>query len=728
MKGDPVCVAVGAAGMQVLSGDGKVLDFGAVQRSSSTSLSLVLSNQGLSDVPLHLTVDTKMAAWHHFSLASIPDEIRRPSTLITSPSSTYLLLPANQALVASLSPLRSPAHLTKSPGGRPSPYKCRSFALTVEFHAPKKVTSDFLPVGPPAEMKAKLLLKVDGFTGRSKTVHEIGLRALVGVARLFAPRSMQSVDVSAVCGHSTSTDIPLKNAGNMALDVALRINPPSDCLTVTPSRLHLAPDTESSVMLIFAAPRQPSSSKHELLMHVEPKGPDYKIHILASARKKAPTGSPVASAGGPLTVGTAKAGKREVKGKVAGELLCNSKLVHWGCVREGGKEEKKLVLRNGYPSAVQLKLSVTDKLNFFQLQSALGTGSSLLTAALEAGEERAVSLTFSPAEKKLHRSSLYIEDVTHQRRHKVPLCGIGGCAQVQVRNSKDSLHGIAVDCGRLFPDRKVAVRVQVVNSGTWAAFVRASCHSLVNRQPLPPSAVTVTPSELVLYPQASEELLLICRFGAESLTSSPNSLGCYRLATLTLVWGEELLRQRLKKAFARDATCDPTPDLLPYLASYMNQVEVTGDYCSDLGDLHDETDIFMDHLRLTEVNLVAQREPSSSSSPRNKQLSPGGLASGRGATSIEAKRNLLSGGKGLSLDKQGQAQRNVEAQTTPPVAARGVAVGRATSSPSALYLPSQTVVFPSTNVGRFSGETGTRSTCQLLCDLHANPSAPRPLI
>lgn len=703
--------------LQVLSGDGKVLDFGAVQRSSSTTLPLVLSNHGLSDVPLHLTVDTKMAAWHHFSLANIPDEIRRPSTLITSPSSTYLLLPANQALVASLSPLRSPAHPSKSPGGQSSPYKCRSFALTVEFHAPKKVTSDFLPVGPPTEMRAKLLLKVDGFTGRSKTVHEIGLRALVGVARLFAPRSMQSVDVSAVCGHSRSTDIPLKNAGNMALDVALRINPPSDGLTVTPSRLHLAPDTESSVLLIFTAPRQPSSSKHELLMHVEPKGPDYKIHILASARKKAPTGSPVASAGGPLTVGTAEAGKREVKGKVAGEvkgkvageLLCNSKLVHWGCVREGGKEEKKLVLRNGYPSAVQLKLSVADELNSFQLQSALGTGSSVLTAALEAGEERAVSLTFSPAEKKLHRSSLYIEDVTHQRRHKVPLCGIGGCAQVKVRNSKDSLHGMAVDCGRLFPDRKVAVRVQVVNSGKWAAFVRASCHSLMDGQPLPPSAVTVTPSELVLYPQASEELLLICRFGAESLASSPNSLGCYRLATLTLVWGEELLRQRLKKALARDATCDPTPDLLPYLASYMNQVEVTGDYCSDLGDLHDETSIFMDHLRLTEVSLIAQREPSSSS-PSSKQLSSGGLASSRGTTSVEAKRNLLSGGKGLSPDRQGQGQRNVEVQTTPPVAARGVAVGRATSSPSALYLPSQTVVFPSINVGRFSGETGTRST------------------
>ena len=695
----------------MLSGDGKLLDFGAVQYGSSASLSLVLSNQGLSDVPLHLSVDTKMAAWHHFSLASIPDEVRRPSPLISSPSSTYLLLPANQALVASLSPLRSPAHPLKLPGDRSSPYKCRSFALTVEFHAPKKVTSDILPVGPPAEMRAKLLLRVDGSTGRSKTLHEIGLHALVGVARLFAPRSMQSVDVSAVCGHSASADIPLKNAGNMDLDVALRLSPPSDGLTVTPSRLHLAPGIESAVMLIYTAPRQPTTSKHELIMHVEPSGPGYKIHISASAKKKA-TGSPIVSAAHSLTVGTALpvgGGQREVKGKEAGELMCSSKLVHWGCVREGSKGEEKLVLRNSYSSAVQLKLSVADNLNSFQLQSALGTGSCLLTAALEAGEERAVSLTFTPAEKKLHRSSLYIQDVTHQRRHKVPLCGIGGCAQVEVRNCRDSPHGLAVDCGRLSLDKKIAVKVKVTNSGQWAAFVRASCHSLADGRPLPPSAVTITPSELVLYPQASEELLLICRFGMDALASSPSSLGCYKLAKFTLVWGEELLRQRLKKSLARDATRDPIPDLLPYLANYMNQVEVTRDYCSDLGDLRDETDVFVNHLRLTEVSLIAQREPSGSSPSSGQQLPSGSLASSRGASLVEAKRNLLSSGKGISPGTHERDQRNVEVQTTPAMAARGVAVGRDTSSPSSsMYLPTQTILFPSTNVGRFSGETGTQ--------------------
>lgn len=690
--------------LQVLSGGGRLLDFGAVQYGSSTSLSLVLSNHGLSDVPLHLSVDTKMTAWHHFSLASIPDEIRRPSTLITSPSSTYLLLPANQALVAALSPLRSPTHPLKSPGTRSSPYKSRSFALTVEFHAPKKVTSDFLPVGPPAEMKAKLLLKVDGSTGRSKTLHEIGLHALVGVARLLAPRSMQSIDMPAMCGQSASQDIPLKNDGNMALDVALRFSPPCDGLTVTPSRLHLAPDAESSVMLIYTAPRQPTASKHDLLMHVEPSGPDYKIHVLSSAKKKAPIGSPVASAAGPLAA-DATGRRREMKGKAAGELLCNSKLVHWGCVREGGRGEEKLVLRNAYPSAVQLRLSVADELNSFQLQSALGTGNSHLTAALEAGEERAIKLTFSPVEKKLHCSSLYIQDVTHQRRHKVPLCGIGGCAQVEVKNCRDSPHGLAVDCGQLLPDKKIAVRVKVANSGQWAAFVRASCHSLLDGQPLPPSAVTVTPSELVLYPQASEELLLICRFGLDSLAASPCSQDWYSLATLTLVWGEELLRQRLKKAIARDATSTLSPDLLPYLASYMNQVEVTGDYCSDLGDLHDETDIFMNHLRLTEVSLIAQREPTGSS-PGSKRLMSGGITSGLGPSSVAARGNLNSG-KGLSPGAQKRGQRTVEVQTTPAAADRGVAVGRASNSPSLLYLPTQTILFPSTSVGKFSGEAAT---------------------
>ena len=254
-----------------------------LQQGATAKTSFVLLNLGLSDVPLHLSMDTTQSiTWHYFSFTDVPEDIVHRSTLIPSATSVSLVLPANKRLVSLTSPGRGLSYSILNPVSS-SDQGC---PLSLQLKSPKPVHNSVLPLGPATEVATSVLVKLDGLRARGRLLHQIEVKAILGVARLYAPRTMQTVTMVTKPGSAVSSDIPLKNIGNISLNIVLKLQPPRDSITVTPSRVTLAPNTESTVMIIYTAPRCQCREEASLIMRGDPDGPSYKIKlIMVSSRE-----------------------------------------------------------------------------------------------------------------------------------------------------------------------------------------------------------------------------------------------------------------------------------------------------------------------------------------------------------------------------------------------------------------------------------------------------------
>ena len=70
----------------------------------------------------------------------------------------------------------------------------------------------------------------------------VPLRAIVGVAQLHVPRSLQALSLSCTAGQAVTRDVPFKNAGNIPLKVRLKVTTDiPDTLSLNPEFLLMEP-------------------------------------------------------------------------------------------------------------------------------------------------------------------------------------------------------------------------------------------------------------------------------------------------------------------------------------------------------------------------------------------------------------------------------------------------------------------------------------------------------
>lgn len=597
-----------------------VADFGLVQAGSSHSLKIHLLNEGLSDVPLQLMMDTTSPFWHCFTFDDVPKAIRKKTHLIPSTTCVPVVLPANPALVASLSPLKrvNSSHTQDSPSRqnhtRDSPSSLaqitsQSHSFVLKFQAPKKHTSSSLLCGPPMDVSALLVLKREEGVSWGKVLSKVELKAQVGVAKLYTPQSCQLISLSAHLGRSTSVDVPLKNAGNMPIDVALKIAPPSSSLTVTPSRLHFEEGEKLSVMVIYTAPSHKESTQHDLTMHLEPSGPVYKLKITASSAPHDKTGTTTprgVSSVRPVAVKrpTSPAQRRPTSPVVTdrGELLCNKQFIHLGCVEEGGSSCEAIVIRSTLSAPVELSLSIGDEHSPFFLKSSHGDLSSSLSCEIGTDDVK-IDVVFTPIARVCYQSKLYIRDILHNKQYKIPLCGYGGCAQVKVSNCRDTPNGIIMDCGDIVPGSRNAIKVKVVNKGGRSGFVRAACCAVQGGQLLPSNTATVIPPDCSLEPHAAKELLVICQIPTDHSLHVMEGVGSVGVAELVVTWGDELMRRRFQQSQWKDPHFSTPESILPYLQEFVDQREHK-DLDVEVSSGEEEAQFFLSQLQRTSITLV----------------------------------------------------------------------------------------------------------------------------
>jgi len=96
--------------------------------------------------------------------------------------------------------------------------------IWVLFHGPKKRITSSEILDSAEEFLARVDIEVDS-PNPTPVIKSIGLQARTGIARIHAPKDLQTMHLFASMASSTKQHLPLKNAGNIDvyLDIKVRI-------------------------------------------------------------------------------------------------------------------------------------------------------------------------------------------------------------------------------------------------------------------------------------------------------------------------------------------------------------------------------------------------------------------------------------------------------------------------------------------------------------------------
>ncbi|XP_023931341.1 centrosomal protein of 192 kDa isoform X1 [Lingula anatina] len=469
--------------IQVKTGSEFGLDFGQLPYGSQKSLPLTVVNNGKAAVPLRLVISTNKSSWHCFTFDS---EQASPDVSVISQTHR----PVTPALARSIINLTIPG---SGEHGHPTETHVPLF-----FRAPKQsFDRDHVPEIPEV-LTATVVIEVD-MPKSVAPVRSVSVRATVGVARLHAPRSLDSVVLQAAVGWSDTKLLPLRNAGNITLDVTLSIHDWPQLFTVFPTRLQLAPGMGEDVVVKYkAVDQQQRTYESALHMLVEPDGPAYETplrgltqsvtsrqtvsappsdhfsaqptqqgfqqtdtgfsrgqdghlpaemtypsreqmnNLQTTVFRQSDTGqSNMVQDSIPAEKVRSKASSASA-GHPPQTLLCNKHFLSWGGVPVGRSLHQKTTLCNASDEMIKLRLRIKGCTPDFQLQ--VGSGDSERRCderelILKPKEEYPVNVLFCPTRVAAFNTKLEIRPLTGRIKYPVPLYGYGGV-------SKLVLHGV----------------------------------------------------------------------------------------------------------------------------------------------------------------------------------------------------------------------------------------------------------------------------------------------
>ena len=628
------------------------LDYGILVSGSSMSLPLLLTNHSPCELPLRLAISAPTLSQLHFSFDELSPVLKAPPS---SPSSYLQTRPFTTALVL------PPKPHSKS-------QKPEAFSANLIFKSPKNFTDDATPLGPPEEIKAQVDISVEG-PNSTGVLYSVPVRATVGVARLHVPRSLQALSLSCTEKQSVTRDIPFKNAGNIPLTVALKFSTECDHFCVTPTTFELTPDEEGQVRVSFSPPTAPLIIDGYLMIRVQPDGPSYELKVRGTAVKED-------------ELGGHDAGRENL-------LLCNKRRLYWGSVNTGDTVEQRLLLQNSFPITVPLQFSIHHQNQAFQLHTDDAPSVCWSSKAdLPEHTQLQLNILFTPSSKSVFRNALDIFDTVHSRKFRIPLCGYGGASSVEIVNARRSISkGLWVELGPVALQQQSSVKVSLYNSGVRAAFVKALCLPLENREdtsPLPLSLANVTPSECVLQPQQMQDLTVVYQpSSTEEVTQCAETVS--PLSRFIVMHGDEISRQRFQRAMASSSD-EVVPQRCPlskdfnreFLKHFPGQDLAPSELDFSLFEVENEERFFEQHLQQIVVTL--------SGSPETETPIPKPPLS----TSLDSPPKSL----------HTLSPSHSTSQTTPTGHAR-------ITTPSSHITSSHTLLLPDSVVGQHSGESHT---------------------
>eukprot|EP00063_Salmo_salar_P062552 XP_014037387.1 PREDICTED: centrosomal protein of 192 kDa-like isoform X2 [Salmo salar] len=507
-----------------------VLDFGDLAGGCAKALPLKLLNRTHATVPIRLVISANATAWRCFTFSKSPVAMTAEG-LLQAGTLTSLAAPSvmNHVMHASY-------------GENPE-----SFMVWVHFHAPQKYQSCSGALGPADEYSARVDIEVD-CPGPSHVIRSVPLRARSGTARVHAPKDLQTVNLSAAIGQSSEQTLPLKNAGNIDVQLKLKNSGGDDCFSVSPEELCLRAGEEQGIVVSFTSQGGRKDRESVLTILVLPSGPQYEV-VLKGQVVPEERGNPAAVPGPASALGLLP--PSEVP-----PILSNKQLVAWGGVTLGRAVQQKLVLRNNSPNTTHhLRLLIRGQdHSCFQLQSSFGQEERLTRhreLSIRPREDVVVHLLFAPTRVACALSKLEIKQSGVRPsqpgiKFTIPLSGYGGTSNIVLEDHRKRSDGYVAMLMGVAAGHVSKLCVCVRNTGSRAAFIKAVSYSdLHTRSVMDSSGISLSPSQFVLKERTQEVITVLMKVTQREQTRclSANAV----LATVCLFCGDEVSRQQFRR-------------------------------------------------------------------------------------------------------------------------------------------------------------------------------------
>nr|XP_020494183.1 centrosomal protein of 192 kDa [Labrus bergylta] len=514
--------------LEVEVGKSGCLDFGDLPGGSAKSLPVTLLNRTHATMPIRLVISANATAWRCFTFSKQPvlasSEATQQDGHMTTGSSPSVM-----------------NHVMHASYGEDQ----QGFTVWVHFRAPQKYTASSEDLGPADEYSARVDIEVDS-PGPSHVIRSIPLRARSGTARVHAPKDLQTVSLSAPLGKSSQQMLPLKNAGNIDVQLKLKRSDAEDSFSVTPDELYLRVGEEQGIMVSFKAQSSRKYRESLLTILVLPSGPQYEVTmkgevIPEESRKPAFPSSAVIGPGVAADVPP---------------ILSNKQFVAWGGVTLGRAVQQKLVLRNNSTNVTQqLRLLIRGQdQDCFQLQSMFSPEERLTRhgeLSIRPREDVTVHLLFAPTRVACMLAKLEIKQSGVRPsqpgvKFTIPLSGYGGTSNIILEDQRKQADGYEAILSDIAVSRVSKVCLCVRNTGSRAAFIKAVAFSDVQtRTVMEPSVISLAPSQFVLKERTQEVITVLMKSTQREFSLSLS--GSALLASICLFCGDEMSRQQYRR-------------------------------------------------------------------------------------------------------------------------------------------------------------------------------------
>ncbi|KAM9852578.1 centrosomal protein of 192 kDa [Aulostomus maculatus] len=504
------------------------LDFGDMPGGTTKSLPLKLTNRTCATVPIRLVITANATAWRCFTFS------KQPVTMTTQATQPV----SHMTPVSSSSVLNHVMHASHGEN-------LESFMVWVHFKALQKYTASSGELGPADEYNGRVDIELDS-PGASQVIRSIPIRARSGTARVHAPKDLQTVCLCAPVGRSSQQVLPLKNAGNIDVQLRLRSSDAEDRFTVTPNELSLAVGEEQGIVVSFKAQGSQKYRESLLTIFVLPSGPQYEVTL---------KGEVVQDESGKLSIFSAAVSGLGLTNDVP-PILSNKQFVAWGGVTLGRAIQQKLVLRNNSTNTTQhLRLLIRGQdQDCFQLQSMFSPEERLTRhgeLSIRPREDVTVHLLYAPTRVAAMLAKLEIKQSGVRPsqpgvKFTIPLSGYGGTSNIILEDQRKQADGYVATMMDIAIDRVSKVCLCVRNTGSRAAFIKAVAFSdVLNRIVMEPTVISLAPSQFILKERTQEVITVLMKSTQreQNLCQSDSAL----LATILLFCGDEVSRQQYRR-------------------------------------------------------------------------------------------------------------------------------------------------------------------------------------
>jgi len=415
-------------------------------------------------------------------------------------------------------------------------------------------------------------------------LESISVSARLGVGKLHAPRSQQRLNLYATKGGSHTKHFPVKNAGNITVDVLFSTLKYQDVLAVTPSNTVLEPGEKVEIAVRFKPNVNVMDGEEyltDVVMAIMPDGPQFECKLRAvvgenpeeqQQQKSHNNNVSRASTSSSTTTissrydSSLKQGSDSSSGRSAPELFTNKTQLSWGGVKCAANMKQTLMLRAGPKEKDAFKFRVTLKgahTSAFQVVHDEAGTDELVTQcdmSFKIGSDKPISVMFTPSQKKVYNAVLEIRTPADHpvTKYSIPLLGYGCTSSVYVEGLMGSnthpkvkpLHNGHLPAVKRLQLKQYSSNSEflVVNGGQRSAFVKIVAYSGTDSGAINPHVIC-QPSEFVLGVGHSKCVKFCVPTTTTTSAVVKDGRSSAAVAARICIWhGDELSRRLLKAA------------------------------------------------------------------------------------------------------------------------------------------------------------------------------------